>query len=783
MQRTYSRRALRRRTMDNHEHDDPPLSDPSPPRKRHKVFVEIVSPTRKGKLGTNDQNNAQNMNISSLRPAETRLEPTSGSPKTPERLSATPSHLRSGSQHSRGSIIKRMLGRSRTEPSLETTPPVEIPPVTTSNASSHTLPTTFPERETSPEASTQSSPKPLPTRNIRTYAGSSRSFLVALPVPDADLSNAVEDDTELHESYSDLRTRWGIDISEDDPQPYQGSQASVPTPLKRNALDLSQNSLPTGMMNDLKSITELRSKGESRRFLDEVGYLFEGLDGSSAIGLRRASALEIVNKLCDLDFNRRAKASDFYIRTWDKLWAARAGTSDKTIDATITFFAALAARDPRILVEVAQQEGFIPTLVEILSSFDHRKDVLTSVLAGGSDDDLKSHGILRTEITALKSLARLVSKESRSSSLSQPSARFFVSHSLATLPPSLLASQYLPTLLVNLRAELSLLEPRITAYESGLPLLPPTSTNKTDIPSLYHIEACSRLLDSYILGQWSSAGDDCSGGLPHMNGFTSELMSLCVTSSSLLEESEGEIVIARKCLCGAMRVLTLVSHDDSWWCGTALEVPHALPFATMTAVRSQARWSESRNMEPQDSSVQAFDLLCLALGLVMNWATLSPKVAVLSRVKSISPMCPGSRLCVRACRCPGQKSVLECFTTLHVQYSGDYQDDPPECAFLRGYTAILLGLLMKDDRSNQTIVMSTLPGASRSDKIKSLITHCHSFLDFCNDTVPLPSSDSPRVTPEVVAGEASGRHRATWDKKGGEIARSVISSLEMLCDT
>lgn len=41
------------------------------------------------------------------------------------------------------------------------------------------------------------------------------------------------------------------------------------------------------------------------------------------------SAFEVVNKLCDLDFNRRAKTSDFYIRTWDKFCAARAGTSDK----------------------------------------------------------------------------------------------------------------------------------------------------------------------------------------------------------------------------------------------------------------------------------------------------------------------------------------------------------------------------------------------------------------------------------------------------------------------
>lgn len=82
-----------------------------------------------------------------------------------------------------------------------------------------------------------------------------------------------------------------------------------------------------------------------------------------------------------------------------------------------------------------------------------------------------------------------------------------------------------------------------------------------------------------------------------------------------------------------MRVLTLLSHDNPWWCDAALEVPYALPFATMTVMRSQARWSESRNMESQSSSVEVFDLLCLALGLVMNWATLSPEIAVLSKIK------------------------------------------------------------------------------------------------------------------------------------------------------
>lgn len=121
---------------------------------------------------------------------------------------------------------------------------------------------------------------------------------MALPVPDADPLNAVEDDTEPHDSYADLRSRWGIDLSEDDPQPYQDEEIAAPTPLRRNPSELSQPSLPTGMMNDLKSITELRSKGESRRFLDEVGYLFEGLDSSSAIGLRRARCVVIPCSRC-----------------------------------------------------------------------------------------------------------------------------------------------------------------------------------------------------------------------------------------------------------------------------------------------------------------------------------------------------------------------------------------------------------------------------------------------------------------------------------------------------
>ncbi|KAF9239241.1 hypothetical protein BU15DRAFT_74666 [Melanogaster broomeanus] len=533
MQRTYGRRARRLQTTDNGPSSPVPqtnVSDdqshtPSHPRKRQKVFVEIVSPS-----------------------------------------------------HATSTAKKPELTQHRD--------------------------------------SAQSPSKTLPPRNIRTYAGSSRSFLVAVPLPGAGPSKNIQDDTDMHESYADLRTRWGVDNSEDDPRPDRHDPAT-PRHLRRDPTitDLAQPSLPAGMMNDLLSITELRSKGESRRFLDEVGYLFEGLDGCSAMGLRRASALELVSKLCDPDFNRRAKASDFYVSIWDKFSASRAGASDKIFDATVTFFAALAARDPHTLMDVAQRNEFISAIVEILGSLDHKKDVLALVFASGRDADLKAHGILRTEILPLKSLAEVVSKESHLCSTNQPSARFFISHALAALPPSILAVQHLTVLLTSLRTELSLLEPRIMAYESGLQLLPLPNRTNINVPSLYHIEACLRLLDSYLLGQWASLNTDAEWtspiGLAHADRLASELLSLCVVSSASIREctSEedatiGEIDIqdaevgeihsssGRKCLCGALRVLTILSHGDKAWCRASLEDNHALPFVARIAVQSQAKRSE-----------------------------------------------------------------------------------------------------------------------------------------------------------------------------------------------
>ena len=138
--------------------------------------------------------------------------------------------------------------------------------------------------------------------NLRTYGGASRSFLIAIPanqIPSLNNSQLTEDsvasllqsqDDEFgtHESYTSLRSRWGVDNSEDDPhQPLAEASTTWIRKKKGKSGKPSLVPLPGPSISELRSITELRNTGESRRFNDAVGYLFEGLTAESELSVKR----------------------------------------------------------------------------------------------------------------------------------------------------------------------------------------------------------------------------------------------------------------------------------------------------------------------------------------------------------------------------------------------------------------------------------------------------------------------------------------------------------------
>lgn len=229
-------------------------------------------------------------------------------------------------------LTKRMLGRSKTDSSIgsaasSTFSTPDNSPVKSLNGRSLARTPSLPIPVLSLPSRTLSESEPIAPRrkssSARTYAGNSRTYLASYPVASGSLASTDEQDEDNdfagRESYASLRMRWGVDNSEDDPYPppppllsptksststrsisRTNSVTSTPSgsPVKGGgrsskgkARALVDELMPisNGLMNPLKSITELRLKGESRRFLDDVGYLFEGMQKEGGIGLRRAT--------------------------------------------------------------------------------------------------------------------------------------------------------------------------------------------------------------------------------------------------------------------------------------------------------------------------------------------------------------------------------------------------------------------------------------------------------------------------------------------------------------
>ena len=95
----------------------------------------------------------------------------------------------------------------------------------------------------------------------------------------------------------------------------------------------------------------------------------------------------------------------------------------------------------------------------------------------------------------------------------------------------------------------------------------------------------------------------------------------------------------------------------------------------------------------------------------------------------IDPNCRGKRICIQGCHCPHHVSALECLVQVYVQ-QGKGANADPGAIFLRGHIAVLLGLLMRDNKANQRVLLDTLPGSSAQRKLQSLTVQAREFVSF-----------------------------------------------------
>ncbi|KAL1759778.1 hypothetical protein FB107DRAFT_270803 [Schizophyllum commune] len=389
--------------------------------------------------------------------------------------------------------------------------------------------------------SERAKPQPHPGKTIRTYAGASRSFLMAIPV------SAATDPTQNPVGAP-------IDLSSlADPTPPDEQPDSVPYST------LHAMYLPTdddNMMDPLmKSITDLRSKGEARRWADEAGYLLEGLEPDAPIGLRRASALDIAKKLAvDEEVWEKAKrADDFFGTVWTKFVSAGAGVkqvekADFALDALLAAFVALVSRDEEALEELANQPDFGEILFRVMERA-RKVDVLSEQEAqpGVRLSKKEKAFVASMKETLSPRLASICEPE-------HPSTIALVEYVFSQVAPSHLPSS------------------RATDIARSMQACLKTDKSSFATPNVHRVSRLLPLLDSFLLGQWNSSQSAITQDILDTEEWLAPALLSLLKTSPHSANSKGK---ARADINSdsttslhnlALRILTTLTHASKTWC-------------------------------------------------------------------------------------------------------------------------------------------------------------------------------------------------------------------------
>ncbi len=202
----------------------------------------------------------------------------------------------------------------------------------------------------------------------------------------------------------------------------------------------------------------------------------------------------------------------------------------------------------------------------------------------------------------------------------------------------------------------------------------------------------------------------------------------------------------------------------------------------------------SHDEEAGERDVQAFDRLCLALGLLTNLVQVNEESKDLCRETSapcsllsafvplifsseLDPSCPALRQCVYGCSCPNAVNVPHCLVSVYEQHLRT-EDDDPSTFMIRGHLAVLFGLLMRGSSANQDIILDALPGAG----LKGLIRHAKEFVGLYSEFMARVARGEGDNTGDAENDSEAATQIQVRDGATQDVAQDVIRFLEDLMD-
>lgn len=110
------------------------------------------------------------------------------------------------------------------------------------------------------------------------------------------------------------------------------------------------------------------------------------------------SATDVVSKMADPEFLRKARITDIINRAWDLLREAGGGSGDPILDMALAAFSALVAQDSRALIDLSGKDDFDSVLDGLLRR--ERELEPFSLYDGGGDgsqEDARRAGVGKAE--------------------------------------------------------------------------------------------------------------------------------------------------------------------------------------------------------------------------------------------------------------------------------------------------------------------------------------------------------------------------------------------------
>ncbi|KAK6909956.1 hypothetical protein I203_103982 [Kwoniella mangroviensis CBS 8507] len=546
-------------------------------------------------------------------------------------------------------------------------------------------------------------------RARRTYGGK-RSMLAEVSQVNLDIANVSRDELGVEEtapeaSYAELRKKYETDNDET-----QNGSGNLMAELL--------------LARAPQAVSDMRSKGENRRFMDELSCLIEGItDPSMGMSFKRTSAIDILDNMQDESWLAKMHICGQVEKVWESFMEARGVEPDLAMETICMLF-----------LETLQQSN---SGIEHIVSNDAEK-VLDLVLRNLRVRNGPLDGNVKGKLSnATQKIRRIFSSLQSVSSSVTPSTRLLASTVLIDVYQSNLlkdSSEVVEGAYIfqqvsrNLRSEVKTLGDRFDLNEKGLDLLPAENA-----PDFDHVYALLQ-----IIGYTLSNADDRPKELQQRHkDLIEDLMIIIIACSSLVLNEEDVSVNTSRCVLQSLQLLLVITDTSPEWAAQIIQVQGgATSLARLILQREYfipgARPSDDGNeeesqqteidvdMETQGVSTSGLleDFLLTVLAVSIQCIQSGDETIKVIAVTKIDSSCKGKYGCLRKCHCLDALPLTHHLSSLYSEFSDN--DKSIFARAIAGYLALVITKLMSSREEMQEQDIEPLPGSSRREKLEGL---------------------------------------------------------------